>query len=127
MHPLRSLLYQTTARCTSRGYFVKKKLLLLGCRHLDADEAVALGAGLVAANHSTTFRLRKFGVADGAMHPITFQARPGPSLRLQPHLSCRRRAIEMHGQDVDAVETALFDAHYSHWICYLKTEVHASV
>lgn len=44
------------------------------CRHLDADESVALGAGLVAANRSTTFRLRKFGVVEGALYPITFQA-----------------------------------------------------
>ncbi len=31
-------------------------------RHLDADEAAALGAGLFAANLSTSFRLRKFGM-----------------------------------------------------------------
>ena len=47
-------------------------------RHLDADEAVVLGAGLVAANLSTTFRLRKFGMADGATYPIQFQARTTP-------------------------------------------------
>lgn len=35
-------------------------------RHLDADEAVVLGAGLFAANLSTTFRLRKFGMTDKA-------------------------------------------------------------
>jgi hypothetical protein len=34
------------------------------CRHLDADEAVVLGAGLFAANLSTTFRLRQFGLTD---------------------------------------------------------------
>ena len=34
--------------------------------HLDADEAVAMGAGLFAANMSTTFRMRKFGAADAA-------------------------------------------------------------
>jgi hypothetical protein len=37
-------------------------LLLLSCRHLDrhldADEAVVLGAGLFAANLSSSFRLR---------------------------------------------------------------------
>eukprot|EP00889_Picochlorum_renovo_P008483 jgi/Picre1/35513/NNA_002974.t1 len=32
--------------------------------HLDADEAVVLGAGLVAANLSTIFRLRKFGMTE---------------------------------------------------------------
>lgn len=52
----------------------------LGClgavrRHLDADEAVVLGAGLFAANLSTTFRLRKFGMADGAVYPVQYQAR----------------------------------------------------
>ena len=34
--------------------------------HLDADEAVAMGAGLFAANMSTTFRMRKFGASDAA-------------------------------------------------------------
>ena len=42
-------------------------------RHLDADEAVVLGAGLFAANLSTTFRLRKFGMTDGATFPLMFQ------------------------------------------------------
>lgn len=32
-----------------------------------------LGAGLFAANLSTTFRLRKFGMADGATYPIQYQ------------------------------------------------------
>lgn len=32
-----------------------------------------LGAGLFAANLSTTFRLRKFGMADGATYPLMFQ------------------------------------------------------
>ena len=45
----------------------------MSCRHLDADEAVVLGAGLFAANLSTTFRLRKFGMADGATYPLMFQ------------------------------------------------------
>ena len=36
--------------------------------HLDADEAVAMGAGLFAANMSTTFRMRKFGAADAAAY-----------------------------------------------------------
>ncbi len=47
--------------------------------HLDADEAVVLGAGLFAANLSTTFRLRKFGMADGATYPVQYQARPWPA------------------------------------------------
>jgi hypothetical protein len=45
------------------------------CRHLDADEAVVLGAGLYAANLSTTFRLRKFGMSDGATYPVVFEVR----------------------------------------------------
>ena len=50
-------------------------LWLLG-RHLDADEAVVMGTGLYAANLSTTFRLRKFGMSDGLVHPIHFLVRP---------------------------------------------------
>ena len=42
-------------------------------RHLDADEAVVLGAALYAANLSTTFRLRKFGMSDGVTYPVAFQ------------------------------------------------------
>ncbi|EFJ52505.1 heat shock protein Hsp70G [Volvox carteri f. nagariensis] len=40
-------------------------------RHLDADEAIALGAGLFAANLSTSFRLRKFGMVDMTMYGIS--------------------------------------------------------
>jgi hypoxia up-regulated 1 len=39
-------------------------------KHLDADETVALGAGLVAANLSTIFRMRKYGAADAAPFAI---------------------------------------------------------
>ena len=39
-------------------------------KHLDADETVALGAGLLAANMSTTFRMRKYGSADAAPFAI---------------------------------------------------------
>jgi hypoxia up-regulated 1 len=39
-------------------------------RQLDADEAFALGAGLYAANLSTVFRLRQFGMYDGNMFPV---------------------------------------------------------
>ncbi len=45
------------------------------CRHLDAEEAVVLGAGLYAANLSTTFKLRKFRMSDGATYPVVFQVR----------------------------------------------------
>lgn len=39
-------------------------------RHLDADEAIVMGAGLFAANLSTSFRLRKFGLVDTATFGI---------------------------------------------------------
>eukprot|EP00899_Mesostigma_viride_P002636 jgi/Mesvir1/12373/Mv00554-RA.1 len=39
-------------------------------RHLDSDEAIALGAGLHAANLSTVFRVRKFGLTEGAAYPL---------------------------------------------------------
>ena len=35
-----------------------------------------LGAGLFAANLSTTFRLRKFGMADGATYPVQYSLAP---------------------------------------------------
>lgn len=40
-------------------------------RHLDADEASVLGAGLFAANLSTSFRLRKFGMVDLSMYGVS--------------------------------------------------------
>lgn len=43
-------------------------------RHLDADEATVLGAGLFAANLSTSFRLKKFGLTDVAMYGVTFES-----------------------------------------------------
>ena len=39
-------------------------------RHLDADEATVLGASLFAANLSTSFRLRKFGLTDMSMYGV---------------------------------------------------------
>ena len=36
-----------------------------------------LGAGLYAANLSTTFKLRKFRMSDGATYPVVFQVRSG--------------------------------------------------
>lgn len=54
-------------------------------RHLDADEAIVRGAALYAANLSTTFRLnRKFGMADGAVYPVSFQVHIG---NLMPSVS----------------------------------------
>ena len=47
-------------------------------RHLDADEAVVLGAGLFAANLSTTFRLRQFGMADKVPYSVAIQLEGEP-------------------------------------------------
>lgn len=48
-------------------------------KHLDADETLALGAGLVAANLSTTFRMRKYGASDTAVFGMTLQRDGGGS------------------------------------------------
>ena len=86
----------------TRVPFIKKALSeALGGRaldvHLDADEAVAMGAGLFAANMSTTFRMRKFGAADAA--PYGFEvdvhdpSKPGerkPLLPLHKRFPVRR-------------------------------------
>ena len=49
-----------------------------------------------AANLSTTFRLRKFGMADGATYPVQYQARPvaGTRLLLQRVLCFRMAALQ---------------------------------
>lgn len=51
-----------------------------------------LGAGLFAANLSTTFRLRKFGMTDGATFPLMFQVRQFSDCCLQtrrgPYAKC---------------------------------------
>ncbi len=64
-------------------------------RHLDADEAVALGAGLFAANLSTTFRLRKFGMSDGATHPLAYQVSPRRVPDDRSHSGTHRRCREL--------------------------------
>lgn len=66
------------------------------CRHLDADEAVVLGAGLVAANLSTIFRLRKFGMTDKSMYDVTFSLNADESRVLAPVMKKipTRRAIK---------------------------------
>ena len=43
-------------------------------RHMDGDESIALGTGFVAANYSTSYRLRPFGLADAS--PFGFQLLP---------------------------------------------------
>jgi hypoxia up-regulated 1 len=42
-------------------------------RHMDADEAMVMGAAYFAANLSTVFRLRKFGMADKSPYQISFK------------------------------------------------------
>lgn len=66
------------------------------CSHLDADEAVVLGAGLVAANLSTIFRLRKFGMIDKSMYEVTFKLGEDDSRVLVPGMKKipTRRAIK---------------------------------
>jgi hypoxia up-regulated 1 len=49
-------------------------------RHLDADEAVVLGGALFAANLSTSFRLRKFGMTDVAMYGVAWESDAGDLL-----------------------------------------------
>lgn len=49
-------------------------------KQLDADEAPALGAALMAANISTTFRLRQFGMQDGLMFPVSISLEPGEGI-----------------------------------------------
>ena len=86
----------------TRVPFIKQALSdALGGRaldmHLDADEAVAMGAGLFAANMSTTFRMRKFGAADAAPYGLEVDvhdpAKPGerkPLLPLHKRFPVRR-------------------------------------
>jgi hypoxia up-regulated 1 len=40
-------------------------------QNLDGDEAVAMGAVFRAANHSTTFQVRKFGLVDKTLYPVS--------------------------------------------------------
>jgi len=54
-------------------------------RHLDADEAIVMGAGLVAANLSTTFRLRQFGLVDGVVYPMSVQIEEPPEWTAPAH------------------------------------------
>jgi hypoxia up-regulated 1 len=46
-------------------------------KQLDADEAPAMGGALMAANLSTTFRLRQFGMQDGLTYPMSISLEPG--------------------------------------------------
>lgn len=59
-------------------------------KQLDADEAVALGAGLYAANKSTMFRLRPFGMMDGQVFPVKIVLGDGGAGGLPEHALVRR-------------------------------------
>ena len=67
-------------------------------RHLDADEAVVLGAGLFAANLSTTFRLRKFGMTDGATFPLMFQVNYLPNRHNANSPICRLASLSFRDE-----------------------------
>ncbi|KAL6776251.1 HSP70G [Auxenochlorella protothecoides x Auxenochlorella symbiontica] len=82
--------------------------------HLDADEAVVLGAGLVAANRSTQFRVRPFGLVDKVPYGVSYaldddtEVKPlVPAMKRVPS----RRAVNLLAQAAegrDAVGLRLF-------------------
>eukprot|EP00210_Caulerpa_lentillifera_P001908 g1835.t1 len=96
-------------------------------KHLDGDEAVVMGAGLVAANLSTIFRLRKFGYIDGAIYPMSLQVlepkgwkplpdvdvtslfRPKSLLPYMKRLPCKR---VVHLFNISNAETFQFEIKY---------------
>jgi molecular chaperone DnaK (HSP70) len=69
-------------------------------RHLDSDEAAVLGASLFAANLSTSFRLKKFGMTDGAMFGVTFKVggRRGAAVRGSQGAAARGGALLAEGE-----------------------------
>jgi len=85
--------------------------------HLDADEAVAMGAGLFAANMSTTFRMRKFGAADAMPHGMTYEVSPsddftsGEAATLVPAFanSPLRQRVQLLNRTEDAKFTVKLD------------------
>ncbi|KAL4458458.1 hypothetical protein ABPG75_013323 [Micractinium tetrahymenae] len=89
--------------------------------HLDADEAVVLGAGLFAANLSTTFRLRQFGMADKVPYSVAIQleseAAPKtlvPALKKMP----TKRGVHLHNLTADPLAFTLdFDNAPGAWPC----------
>lgn len=89
--------------------------------HLDADEAVVLGAGLFAANLSTTFRLRQFGMADKVPYAVAIQlqgeAAPKtlvPALKKMP----TKRGVHLHNLTIDSLAFTLsFDNAAGAWPC----------
>ena len=85
--------------------------------HLDADEAVAMGAGLFAANMSTTFRMRKFGAADAMPHGMSYSVSPGDDFTsedtevLVPAFASSplRRRVQLLNRTQDATFTVKLD------------------
>ena len=85
--------------------------------HLDADEAVAMGAGLFAANMSTTFRMRKFGAADAMPHGMSYSVSPGDDFTsedaevLVPAFAASplRRRVQLLNRTEDATFTVKLD------------------
>ena len=68
---LHVLLYVCSTLCLpSAAHCLCAAVPCVVSRHLDADEATVLGAGLFAANLSTSFRLRKFGMNDMSMYGV---------------------------------------------------------
>ncbi|PSC68342.1 heat shock 70 kDa 17 isoform A [Micractinium conductrix] len=100
---------------TSRVPRLKQALSdVLGSRpldmHLDADEAVVLGAGLFAANLSTTFRLRQFGMADKVPYSVSIQldseSAPKvlvPAMKKLP----TKRGVHLHNLTADSLSFTL--------------------
>ena len=85
--------------------------------HLDADEAVAMGAGLFAANMSTTFRMRKFGAADAMPHGMSYTVTPSDDFTssdteiLVPAFSASplRQRVQLLNRTTDATFTVRLD------------------
>jgi molecular chaperone DnaK (HSP70) len=71
-------------------------------KQLVASESFAMGAGLYAANLSTTFRLRQFGMMDVAVFPIAVSLQQGEgvpqTLEVRLRAQTRKRACcsKMH-------------------------------
>jgi len=78
--------------------------------HLDADEAVAMGAGLFAANMSTTFRMRKFGALDATPYGMSYEITPSddftssePTTLVKPFAQTPySHRVTMHNRTSDA-------------------------
>ena len=70
-----------------------------------------LGAGLFAANLSTTFRLRKFGMTDGATFPLMFQVSSLSACHSRPFQpSCCRVVLTGSGHSMRKAD--MWDPHH---------------